>query len=49
MMSLSVTPLIEEEEANMDGVEGVGGASVSDRLTRNCTSLRLTVASQWHT
>ena len=28
----------------MDGAEGVGGATVPDRLDRNCASLRLTVA-----
>ena len=28
----------------MDGAEGVGGASVPDRLGRNCSSLRLMVA-----
>ena len=32
MMSSRVTPLIEEEGADMDGAEGVGGAAVSDRL-----------------
>ena len=28
----------------MDGAEGVGGATVPDRLDRNCVSLHLTVA-----
>ena len=28
----------------MDGAEGVGGATVPDRLDRNCSSLRLMVA-----
>ena len=28
----------------MDGAEGVGGATVPDRLGRNCSSLRLMVA-----
>ena len=28
----------------MDGVEGVGGATVPDHLDRNCASLRLMVA-----
>ena len=40
MMSSSVTPLIEEEGADVDGAEGVGGAVVPDRLDRNCASLR---------
>ena len=44
MMSSRVTPLIEEEGADMDGVEGVGGVSVLDHLDRNYTLLRLTVA-----
>ena len=43
MMSSSVTPLIEEEGADVDGVEGVGGAAVLDRLDRNYASLHLTV------
>ena len=32
MMSSNVTPLIEEEGADVDGVEGVGGAAIPDRL-----------------
>ena len=44
MMYLSVTLLVEEKGANVDGAEGVGGATVSDRLDRNYASLRLTVA-----
>ena len=44
MMSLSVTPLVEEEEVDVDGVEGVGGVAISDRLDQNCASLRLMVA-----
>ena len=45
MMSPRVTPLIEEEEADVDGAEEVGGVAVPDRLERNCTSLRLMVAA----
>ena len=44
MMSSSVTPLVEEEGADVDGAKRVGGAAVSDRLDRNCASLRLMVA-----
>ena len=43
-MSSSVTPLVEEEGADVDGAEGVGGAAVPDYLDWNYTSLRLTVA-----
>jgi len=43
-MSSSVTPLVKDEGADMDGVEGVGGAVVLDRLDRNYALLRLTVA-----
>ena len=42
-MSLSVTPLIEKEGADVDGAKGVGGAVVLDRLDRNYASLSLTV------
>ena len=45
MMSPRVTPLIEEEGADVDGVERVGGAADPDCLDRNCASLRLTVAA----
>ena len=45
MIALRVTPPAEEEEAKVDGVEGVGGAVNSDRLERSYTSLRLTVAA----
>ena len=43
MMSSRVTPLIEEEGADVDGAKGVGGAAVPDCLDQN-SSLRLTVA-----
>ena len=44
MMSSRVTPLIEEEGADVDGAEGVGGAAVSDCLDQNYALLYLTVA-----
>ena len=43
MMSSRVTPLIEEEGADVDGAEGVGGATDLDRLKRRCASLCLMV------
>ena len=43
MMSSRVTPLVEEEGADVDGAEGVGGATDLDRLKRSCASLCLTV------
>ena len=45
MMSLRVTPLVEEEGANVDGAEGVEGATNPNCLHRNYASLRLTVAA----
>ena len=42
-MSSSVTPLIEEEGVDVDGAEGVGGATASECLERNYASLRLMV------
>ena len=39
MMSSSVTSLIEEEGADVDGAKGVGGAAVPDHLDRNCALL----------
>ena len=45
MIASRVTPPAEEEEAEVDGAEGVGGAAVSDRLECSCASLRLTVAA----
>ena len=44
MMSSSVILLVEEEGADMDGAEGVGGVVVLDRLDQNYALLRLTVA-----
>ena len=43
-MSLSVTPLVEDEGVDVDGAEGVGGATVSNHLNQNYASLHLTVA-----
>ena len=43
MMSLRVTLLVEEEGADVDEVEGVGGAADSNRLERNYASLHLMV------
>ena len=42
-MSLSITPLVEEEGADVDRVVGVGVAVDSDHFERNCASLRLTI------
>ena len=42
MIASRVTPPTEEEEAEVDGVEGVGGV---DHLIRSCASLRLMVAA----
>ena len=42
-MSSSVTPFVEEEGADVDGVEGVGGTAGLDRLEQNYASLHLTV------
>ena len=44
-MSLRVTPLVEEEGANVDGAEGVEGATNPNCLHQNYASLRLTVAA----
>ena len=44
MISSSVISLIEEEGTDVDGVEGVGGPAVPDRLDRNYASLHLTAA-----
>ena len=44
-MSPRVTPLIEEEEADVDGAEEVGGVADPDRLDRNCASLHLMIAA----
>ena len=40
-----VTPLVEEERVDVDGVEGVRGAVDPNRLNRNCTLLRLKIAA----
>ena len=45
MIASRVTPPIEEEGAEVDGVEGVGGATLPDCLKRSCTSLHLMVAA----
>ena len=45
MMSPRVTPLIEEEEADVDGAEEMGGVANLDRLDQNCALLRLRVAA----
>ena len=44
MISSKVTPPAEVEGAEVDGAEGVEGATDLDRLERNYASLRLTVA-----
>ena len=43
MMSPRVTPLVEKKGADVDGVEGVGGAADPDYIDRNCALLYLTV------
>ena len=45
MMSSRVTPLVEEEGADVDGAEKVEGAIDPDCLHRNYASLCLTVAT----
>ena len=44
MIASRVTPPAEVEEAEVDGVEGVGGVAVPDCLNQNCASLCLTIA-----
>ena len=44
-MSLRVTLLVEEEEADVDGAERVGGTTDPSRLDWNYASLRLIVAA----
>ena len=44
MIALRVTPPVEEEGAEVDGVEGVGGATNPDRLEHSCALVRLIVA-----
>ena len=43
MIALRVTPPVEEEGAEVDGVEGVGGATNPDRLEHSCALFRLIV------
>ena len=45
MMSSSVISPIEEEGADVDGVERNGRAAEFDYLDRNCASLRFTVTA----
>ena len=45
MIALGVTLPAEEEGADVDGVEGVGGVANLDCLEQNCASLHLTVAA----
>ena len=45
MIASRVAPFTEVEGAEVDGVEGVGGAAVLNRLDQNCASLRLIVAA----
>ena len=45
MISPRVTPLVEEKGADVDGAEGVGGASDLDYIDRNCASLCLTAVA----
>ena len=44
IMSSRVTPLLEEEGADMDEAVEVGGISILDYLERSWALLRLTVA-----
>ena len=43
MTASKVTPPVEEKGVEVDGAEGVGGATIPDRLDRNYASLHLTV------
>ena len=45
MMSSRVTSLVEEEGADVDGVEGVGGAADLDRLKHSYALLCFTVVA----
>ena len=49
MITSRVTPSTEEEGAEVDGAEGVGGVAVPDCLERSYASLRLTVAGSYGT
>ena len=44
MIVLIVTPSVEEEGAEVDGAEEMGGIADLNRLKRSCASLCLTVA-----
>ena len=45
MIALRVTFPVEEERAEVDGAEGVGGAADLDHLVHSYISLRLTIAA----
>ena len=45
MIASRVTPFAEEEEIEVDGAKGVGGATNLDCLERSYVLLRLTVAA----
>ena len=45
MIASRVTPPVEEEGAEVEGAEEVGGVAVPDRLECSCASLRLMVAA----
>ena len=45
MMSSRVTPLVEEEGADVDRAIAAGGITILNCLERSCTLLRLTVAA----
>ena len=45
MIASRVTPFAEEEEIEVDGAKGVGGATNLNRLERSYVSLHLMVAA----
>ena len=45
MIVSRVTPPTEEEEAEVDGAEGVGGATDPNRLKHSCALLHLTIVA----
>ena len=45
MMSSKVTPPIEEEGVDVDGVVEAGGIAIPGHLERSCASLHLTVVA----
>ena len=45
MMSSRVTPLVDEEGVDVDGVKEAGGIAISDSLKRSWALHRLTVAA----